>query len=193
VLLALSACGGGGHVPAPVTGKADAGCLPGERGYLKAKFRGALESEPDWHGGELQCEGGARPDGSGLRVSFLGPPEAHGERLRLVFGIDAKPGTPRSRAVPTNITVIVEGGKQLYATQGADKCQVETMLQEPLPVPNGAARASSMRDYRIAARGACIDPASSLDGSARLYIDRFDFAGTARFADNELYAATSSR
>jgi hypothetical protein len=165
-------------------------CLPGERGFLRAKFRGAIEAEPDWHGGQLQCEGGARPDGSGLRVSFLGPADERGRRLRLVFGIGAKPGLGLSRAVPTNLTVIVEGGKQLYATQGDDKCEVESMVQEPLLQKAALAGDTLMRAYRVAARGYCIDPASSLDGSARLYVDRFDFAGVARYNDNELYATT---
>jgi hypothetical protein len=170
-----------------------AGCLPGERGYLRAKFRGAIEAEPDWRGGDLQCEGGARPDGSGLRVSFLGPAEIQGRRVRLVFGISAKPGLGASHAVPTNVTVIVEGAKLLYATQGTDKCQVESMVQEPIVTTKAAERAGGMREYRIAARGYCIDPASSLDGTAHLYIDRFDFAGLARFNDNELYAAAAPR
>ncbi len=165
-------------------------CLPGDRGFLHAKFRGAIESEPDWRGAELQCEGGARPDGSGVRVSFLGPADAQGRRLRMVFGIGTKPGLGASRAVPTNVTVILEGRKQLYATQGEDKCEVESMVQEPLIIAKGPAGASLMRDYRIAARGYCIDPASSLDGTGHLYIDRFDFAGLARFNENELYAST---
>jgi hypothetical protein len=109
--------------------------------------------------------------------------------LRLVFGIATGPGLGASRGVPTNITVIVEGQRQLYATQGDEKCQVESMVQEPIAPTSNAGRAAPMRAYRIAARGYCIDPAASLDGNQRLYIDRFDFAGLARFADNELYAA----
>ncbi|HEV7432769.1 MAG TPA: hypothetical protein VGN77_06970 [Steroidobacteraceae bacterium] len=177
-------------VPRSSARQPQAECLPGERGYLHAKFRGAIDAEPDWRGAGLQCEGGARPDGSGVRVSFLGPADAKGARLRLVFGIGAKPGLGASHAVPTNVTVIVEGQTQLYATQGADKCEVESMVQEPVPIYKVAARSTPMRAYRIAARGYCIDPASSLDGTARLYIDRFDFAGLARFEDNELYATT---
>ena len=165
------------------------GCVPGERGYLHLKLRGAIDAEPNWRGAELQCEGGARPNGRGLRVSFLGPAEADGARIRLVFGIATGPGLGVSRGVPTNITVIVEGRKQLYATQGDDKCQIESMVQEPLTPTGAAARAASVRAYRIAARGYCIDPASSLDGAERLYIDRFDFAGLASFAENELYAS----
>jgi len=188
ILCAVAACSGR-SAPNSAARPAQAQCLPGERGFLRAKFRGAIEAEPDWRGSELQCEGGARPDGSGVRVSFLGPADPQGRRLRLVFGMGAKPGLGASRAVPTNVTVILEGQKQLYATQGADKCEVEFMVQEPVIIPKAAAHGSLLRDYRIAARGYCIDPASSLDGSARLYIDRFDFAGLARFNENELYAA----
>jgi hypothetical protein len=167
-------------------------CLPGERGFLRAKFRGAIESEADWRGTDLQCEGGARPDANGVRVSFLGPADARGQRLRLVFGIGTKPGLGASQGVPTNVTVIVEGAKLLYATQGSDKCEVESMVQEPV-IATKTAASTLMRDYRIAARGYCIDPVSSLDGKAHLYIDRFDFAGLARFDENELYAYDHAR
>src|SRR5262249_9571242 len=84
-------------------------CLPGERGYLRASLRGAMDADLDWRGAPLQCEGGARPDGHGVRVSFLGPTDANGHRLRIVFGIAATPGAARSNAVATNVTVIVEG------------------------------------------------------------------------------------
>lgn len=189
-LCALAACSAR-DVPRVLAHAPEADCLPGERGYFRAKLRGAIDAEPDWRGGQLQCEGGARPNGRGLRVAFLGPADANGSRLRLVFGIATGPGLGASRAVPTNITVIVEGGKQLYATQGDDKCQIESMVQEPVTPTRAAQRAALMREYRIAARGYCIDPAASLDGSARLYIDRFDFAGLARFAENELYASNA--
>jgi hypothetical protein len=95
--------------------------------------------------------------------------------------------------VPTNVTVIVEGAKLVYATQGADKCEVESVVQEPVVGGKAASQATLVREYRVAARGYCIDPASSLDGKEHLYIDRFDFAGLARFNDNELYAANRSR
>ena len=191
-LYAVAACSAR-DLPRSTASTPAADCLPGERGYLRARFRGAIDAELDWRGASLQCEGGARPDGRGLRQSFLGPPDVYGRRLRLVFGIGAGPGLGASHDVATNITVIVEGQKQLYATQGADKCQVESMVQEPVSATTAAARSSLMREYRIAARGYCIDPATSLDGTAHLYIDRFDFAGLARFTDNELYASAPHR
>jgi len=194
LLLALCAgpaCspGGMGHpaaAPAAV-------CLPGERGFLRASLHGAIDAELDWRGAALQCEGGARPEGHGLRVSFLGPQDAHGSRLRLVFGIDAQTGLGLSRSAPTNVTVILEGRNRLYATQGDDKCTIESLVQQAVaPVGTVApaehsASAGAARIYRVAARGYCIDPAATLDGTERLYINRFDFAGVARFEDNELH------
>ena len=194
--LALLACTGGATpgsvatapaVAPPGADQPDAGCLPGERGYLRASLRGAIDTEVDWRGAQLQCEGGARPEGRGLRVSFLGPADASGRRLRLVFGIAARPGVGGTRNAATNVTVIVEGQRRLYATQGDDKCAVEALRQEALPVTAVAAPGTA-RSYRIAARGYCIDPATALDGTERLYINRFDFAGLARFDDNDLHA-----
>jgi hypothetical protein len=165
-------------------------CLPGERAYLRASLRGAIDADLDWRGAALQCEGGARPDNKGLRVSFLGPADAHGRRLRLVFGIAARPGTGRNRNAATNVTLIVEGQRRLYATQGDDKCTVEALVQEALPA-YAALPAGASRPYRVAARGYCIGPATALDGTERLYMNRFDFAGLARFDDNELHGTVT--
>jgi hypothetical protein len=176
-------------------------CLPGERGYLRASLRGAIDADLDWRGATLQCEGGARPDRRGLRVSFAGPADAQGRPLRLVFGIAAPPGVNAGRT-PTNVTVIVEGQGQLYATQGDDKCTTESLVQERVPdaispgsagqrsapPPPAGANPPSAHSYRVAARGYCIDPAATLDGGGRLYINRFDFAGIGRFDDDELKA-----
>ena len=189
-LCAVAACTSR-NVPGPAANAPAAACLPGERGYLRAQLRGAIDAELDWRGATLQCEGGARPEGRGLRLSFLGPADARGRRLRLVFGVAAAPGLGLSHAVPTHVTVIVDGQKQLYATQGEDKCAVESLVQEPLAAATAAARSAFVRLYRVAARGYCVDPAAALDGSARLYINRFDFAGLARFEDNELHASAA--
>ncbi len=174
--------------PAPSVAPApSASCLPGERGYLRLSLRGAIDRDLNWRGAGLQCEGGARPAGNGLRVSFAGSADEHGSKLRIVFGIAAHPGVSASSQLATNITVIAEGQGQLYATQSDGKCQVESLVQQALvmstPQPQWQSRG---HDYRIAARGYCVDPATTLDGSGRLYINRFDFAGVASFEDNDL-------
>ena len=185
---ALAGCSARVAPGSGATAAAAANCLPGERGYLRANLRGAIDAELNWRGAGLQCEGGARPDGRGVRLSFLGPPDARGQRLRLVFGVAARPGAGTTRNSPTNVTVIVEGRQQLYATQGDDRCTIESLVQEPVPATAPPSPGATLA-YRVAARGYCIDPAMTLDGVARLYINRFDFAGLARFEDNELHAA----
>src|SRR5215467_3538559 len=76
------------------------GCLPTGNGYLKARIRGAINLDVDWRNAELECDGGPRPDGSGIRVSFLGPKRADGRRLRMVFGVSAAREARSGRALP---------------------------------------------------------------------------------------------
>jgi hypothetical protein len=45
------------------------GCLPSGNGYLRARIRGALDLDIDWGNAEIECDGGPRPDGSGVRVT----------------------------------------------------------------------------------------------------------------------------
>ena len=176
----------GSAAPAPSTS-----CLPGERGFLRLSLRGAIDQDLNWRGGDLQCEGGARPAGNGLRVSFAGPADSKGLKLRIVFGIAAHPGVSALTQLPTNITAIVEGQGQLYATQGDGKCQVESLVQQALVSATREPQTQTRgHAYRIAARGYCVDPATTLDGSGRLYINRFDFAGVANFEDNDLHASS---
>jgi hypothetical protein len=94
------------------------------------------------------------------------------------------PGSATSRNVPAHLTVLAEGTGRAWATQGDSQCMVETLVQERLPTTAPAAAAG---DWRIAARGYCIDPAVTLDGASRLWVDRFDFAGIAHFEETDLH------
>jgi len=161
-------------VPAP----AAKGCLPGGNGYLRARIRGALNLDIDWHDAEIECDGGPRPDGSGLRVSFAGPRHADGRRLRLVFGVGSVHEGRTGRALPTNLTVIFEGEERVFATRGEDHCTVDELRQERLGALGGP-----LRSWRIVARGFCTSPASTLSSDARILVSRFDFAGSAVFTD----------
>jgi len=190
-LCALSlaaACVAGAYAtdaPGPATPSAPAaaknatrGCLPTGNGYLRARIRGALDLDIDWHNAEIECEGGLRPDGSGLRVSFAGPQHADGRRLRMVFGVDSVHEGRTGHDLPTNLTVIFEGEQRLFATRGEDHCTVDELRQERLGALGG-----SKRTWRIIARGFCIAPASTLSSDARILVSRFDFAGNAVFED----------
>jgi hypothetical protein len=162
--------------PAAPPGAAARGCLPTGNGYLRARIRGALNLDIDWRNAELECAGGPREDGSGIRVSFAGPKRADGRRLRMVFGVGAAREGRNGHALPTNLTLIVEGGQRLYTTRGEDHCTVDTLSQQRLRAPGPAPRS-----YRIVARGFCVSPASTLNNAERILVSSFDFAGNAVF------------
>jgi hypothetical protein len=134
----------------------------------------------------IECEGGARPDGSGIRLSVAGK-TPDGQSLRLVFGIAVHPGESASRALPTNLTVIVENQSRVFSTLGDARCTVESVVQQALPAADDSATSSKKAPgYRVAARGFCVAPATTLDGAERLYVDRFDVAALARFTEEDL-------
>jgi hypothetical protein len=126
-----------------------------------------------WRGSALECEGGLRPDGQGLRVSFAGPLRSGGtaHRLRFIFGIEAAGEGRSGRALPANVTLILEGERRIFSTRGDDKCTVDALRQSPL------ARGPRRRDYRVEAHGFCVGPAMSLTGPERVLVSRFDFVG----------------
>jgi hypothetical protein len=152
------------------------GCLASSNGYLRAKIRGAMTLDIDLHDSELECDGGARPDGSGIRVSFAGPLRSDGRRLRMVFGIAGTTEGSAGHALPTNLTVIFEGEQRLFSTRGDDKCTADEISQERV-----GALDSPVRSYRIVARGFCIAPVNALDGPEKIVINSFDFAGRVTF------------
>ena len=157
------------------------GCLPSGNGYLRAKIRGAFNLDIDWRNAQIECDGGPRPDGSGIRVSFAGPKRADGKRLRMVFGVGAALEGRSGRELPTNLTVIVEGAKRLYTTGGPEHCTVDRLRQQRLPDP-----ARKPRFYRVVARGFCVAPASTLNQSEHILVSSFDFAGSAVFGDDAI-------
>lgn len=160
----------------PAISQPTAGCLPAGAGYLRARIRGALNVDLDWRNSGLECDGSERPDGSGIRLSFAGPLPSGKQRLRLVFGVAAREASA-GRALPTNLTVIFEGERRLFATLGDDKCTIDQLQQERLPASDASART-----YRVVARGFCTEPATALSGAERILVSRFDFAGRVAFA-----------
>jgi hypothetical protein len=169
-----------GAVRAP---PANAGCLPGGSGFLRARVRGAIVLDLNWNDAEMECAGGPRPDGSGLRVSIGGPPRGDGKRMRFVFGVSKAREGASGTALPTNITFILEGEQRLFATQGDSKCTIDSLRQERLP--NLAAKTGdNRRSYRVTARGFCTGHAATLTRGERVLITSFDFVGRADYEDH---------
>jgi hypothetical protein len=166
-------------------------CLPAGHAFLRAHIRGAVRLDLDLHGAALRCQGGPRLDGSGIRMGFEGRVAPVG-RLRMIFGIDGAKAGRSGRELPTNLTVMLEDQKRLYATQGDGNCTVDRLTQEPFgaaPAPTrppGAAataraRPAMSRSWRIVAHGFCIAPVNDLSGRRRIVVTSFDFAGRLDF------------
>lgn len=185
---------GAGLPPASLGGA----CLRSVKAYLRAHIRGAVRLDVDLHGQALACEGGPRSDGSGIRMGFEGRVGPAG-RVRMIFGIDGAKEGRTGRELPTNLTVIFEDEKLLFATQGAGNCTVDRLTQQPVSAghaprqsrravakthaqmttpPSRPAKAGA---YRIVAHGFCIAPANDLSGRRRILVTTFDFAGRADF------------
>jgi len=172
--------------------KSDSGCFAVGGGYLRARMRGAIDLDLNWKNEEMLCEGGPRPPGknnvsNGIRVSIAGPAHGDGNRIRLVFGIAGLKEGRGGKALRTNVTVLFEGEQRIFATQGDDKCTVDTLAQERVELL-GKDRAV----YRVVARGFCIAPATSLSNQERLLLTSFDFAGRVEFSDDDRRADKTS-
>src|ERR1700685_3761241 len=50
----------------PVLGRSP--CVGDGTGFLRARIRGALQLDVNWHDAQMRCGGDLRPDGSGLSV-----------------------------------------------------------------------------------------------------------------------------
>ena len=166
--LLLAACGPAQEAPNPNATPGAAGCAPGGQAYLRARLRGAIEADLDWRDAEMSCEGGLRPDGSGLRLAIAGPLKTSGQKLRFVFGIDTVRKDGHETNAATNLTLIVEGAQQLYATLGNDKCTTDTLER-------GAIGSDTASRQPVLVRGFCTGPAATMDGGSRVLVERFDF------------------
>ena len=161
--LALSAAVSG--VPTTV----GLGTSCGGQGALSARLHGAVERELTWTDRVMRCEGSVRPDGSGLRLTAVGPLPGSKRELRILLGIaGARPGVDGAN-LAANLTLIVGSPGRIYATRGTDKCTVDALLQQSVP-----ARGKSPQRWQVAARGFCIAPATTLDGRSRILLSRFD-------------------
>jgi hypothetical protein len=172
----------------PPTASASTGCVAAGDGYLRARVRGALALDLDWKDAQMQCEGGPRPSGNGVRVSIGGPARGDGHRIRMVFGIGGVGEGRNGETLPTNVTILFEGEKRIFATQGDDKCTVDRLTQQRVE-PLGSGRAI----YRVVARGFCLGPATSLSRTERLFLTSFDFAARVEFGDDDRHANQPSK
>lgn len=152
-------------VAATLPGAREALCVPALTGSLRARLQGAIDAEIDWGPQTGHCQGDVRPQGGGLRLIYRGStPDT--TSLLIVFGLaDLRPGE-NARNLPVNLTVVREGTGQFFATQGEDKCALDTVAQVPV--------AGATTQYRLEGRGYCTQPARALVGDGAVLVSRFD-------------------
>jgi hypothetical protein len=165
--------------PAAAADAAAASCLPSGDGFLRARLDGALQLRLDWSNDGLQCEGMPRPEGKGIRMSFSRALDTEGRRLLIVFGIGGLSESSSGRALPANLTIVEEGGKQIFGTLGDDKCVVDNISQQLITPWRRESRI-----YRVSGRGFCMQPARAVGGDAGVLMSSFDFAGQVRYEDS---------
>jgi hypothetical protein len=162
------------------------GCFIAGDGYLRARMRGTLDLDLDWKDAQMQCEGGPRPSGNGVRVSIGGPVRGDGRRIRMVFGVGGVSEGRAGENLKTNVTILFEGEQRVFATLGDDKCTVDSLTQQR--VENLDPKRAI---YRVEARGFCLGPATSLSRGERVFLTSFDFAGRVEFEDDDRHASKS--
>lgn len=155
-------------------------CLPDDEAFLRARLKGAIDTELSWTGSDLSCAGSVRPNAEGIRLRFASTSRKDEANLVLLFGIAGLKEGEAGKALPANLTIMREGTGEFYGTQGDNKCTIDELRQEPI---NGIPMRE--RAYRIIARGFCTQPARALNGQGSVLVTRFDFAGRADFVSED--------
>ena len=144
--------------PAPAKG-----C--GEDGYLETSLYGAVEGDIDWTDDALDCEGMRRPDNAGARLRFAGP--VGDLQLAIIVAIPSLLPGESGPELPSNVTIIEEGGGRFFSTAGNEICWTDIVEQQPL--------ADSVHE----AKGTlyCISPIPEVNGEASVSVDELNFSG----------------
>jgi hypothetical protein len=156
---------------APLPAATDALCIPAPTGALRARLQGTIDAEIDWGPDTTHCQAGVRPQGDGVRLIYKGTAPDTGPLL-LVFGLSPLRPGESARNVPVNLTVVREGSGQFFATQGDDKCALDSVTQ--VPVPGDATL------FRLEGRGYCTQPARAVGGEGSVLVSRFDVVAIVR-------------
>jgi hypothetical protein len=150
---------------APLPAATDALCIPASTGALRARLQGAIDAEIDWGPDAAHCQAGVRPQGDGVRLIYKGTAPGTGPLL-LVFGLSPLRPGESARNVPVNLTVVREGSGQFFATQGDDKCALDSVTQVPVPGEETL--------FRLEGRGYCTQPARAVGSEGSVLVSRFD-------------------
>lgn len=143
------------------------GC--GDAGYLHGELFGIFEGPLDWSGESIDCQGMPRPDSRGARIRFAGNAADDQVSLAVIIAIPDLERAMTARELPSNVTIIEEGGGRFFSTGDLDICWTDIDRQTPIDPPGDR--------YSIDGRLYCIAPLTEVNGESSLSIAELSFSG----------------
>ena len=143
------------------------GC--GDAGFLRGELYGALEGQLDWGDGSLDCQGMPRPEQRGARLRFAGSAGAEDASLAINISIPDLARAVSASELPSNVTLIEEGGGRFFSTVDLDNCLTDIDSQTAIEERDGL--------HIIAGRLYCIAPLVEVNGETSVSIQELSFSG----------------
>ena len=141
----------------------------GQAGYLRGQLYGAIRVSLDWDATDVSCEGMPRPNGKGARLRFAGSATGDTQQLAIIVAIPDLERDTAGRELPSNVTVIEEGGGRFFSTSDLGNCLVDITTLDKFDA--GADR------YSIGGRLYCVSPLAEINGDSSVLIPELAFLG----------------
>jgi hypothetical protein len=141
----------------------------GESGYLRGRLYGAISASLEWGAADVNCEGMPRPDDRGARLRFAGSATGDNRQLAIIIAIpDLEQGSV-GRELPSNVTIIEEGGGRFFSTPDLGNCLADITIMDKL-------NADADR-YSIGGKLYCVSPLAEINGDSSVLIPELAFLG----------------
>ncbi|MCP4275514.1 MAG: hypothetical protein GY779_04065 [Gammaproteobacteria bacterium] len=145
-------------------------CIMDNDGYLRGQLYGTIQSNLDWHGANMRCDGMQRPGGQGIRLVFDEHLDEDQPGLLIVIGIaDAILGQS-IKELPANITIINQSNSQFFSTQEQPRCW--TTFDEQILLTG-----TTKETWRINGHIYCASALAELTGPGSITLGEIEFSG----------------
>ncbi|MFQ5634485.1 MAG: hypothetical protein ACE5G3_04040 [Gammaproteobacteria bacterium] len=141
-------------------------CASADDAYLSGVLYGALDRIIEWRSMDMRCEGGARPDGDGIRLVFGGPGAVDGDRLVFVIGISGDVDALADSEREANVTVIDESSGRFFSSGRKERCWTTVASVD-----------AAGDDLRVAGEVYCAGSLPSLSDGGSVSLRHFRYSG----------------
>jgi len=140
-------------------------CPEGMEGMLAVTLSGAVNTQLDWRGAEIECDGMPRPEDGG-RLRFRGELET-GVPLTVLIGIDDLAPGVTGREMPANVTLVFEGTGLFYGSRQQTGCWAD--VADNLPLPG--------LGWQVSGEVYCVRGLAEIGGNSSVTITALKFTG----------------